>query len=152
MSEIFDRNIKNFDRKFYRGSFSPKLSPPKLFMIDVSNFFVFFSSFFFFFLFLSLFLSFCYPSPISQIFRCKVSELSSIICNYLAHFQTQARKMKNPSWKFFFIFQAMELSSSGFKRFLIFSYISGNGNPAKLFIFKETETLEGFLYFGKYNF
>ena len=46
----------------------------------------------------------------------------------------------------------MELSSPNIKKFLIFSYISGNRNPVKFFIFREIETLKSFLYFGKWNF
>ena len=52
----------------------------------------------------------------------------------------------------------MELSGSKIKRFLIFSYITGNGNPEKnslyfrkrdFLIFHETKTLENFIYFRK---
>ena len=46
----------------------------------------------------------------------------------------------------------MELSSSIIKKFLIFSYISGIGNPQKFFTFQETETLKSFLYFRKRKF
>ena len=52
--------------------------------------------------------------------------------------------------KGFLIFRKIETS----KTLLIFQetelyYISGNGNPKKLFIFQETETLKNFLYLRK---
>ena len=44
----------------------------------------------------------------------------------------------------------MELSISNIKKFLIFSYYFGKRKPPqKFFKFKETETLESFLYLGK---
>ena len=55
---------------------------------------------------------------------------------------------------YFIIFPEMEISGSNIKKFLIFSYISRNGNPPppkEFLIFQETETLKSFLYFGKWN-
>ena len=46
----------------------------------------------------------------------------------------------------------MVLFGSNTEKFPIFSYISGNRNHKKSFIFQETETLKSFLYFRKWNF
>ena len=46
----------------------------------------------------------------------------------------------------------MKLPGSNIKKFLIYSYISGNGNPEKIPYISETETLKSFLYFAKWNF
>ena len=55
-------------------------------------------------------------------------------CSYLAHFLSPSSKKKRSTLKkvfYFLIFQKMELPGSNIKRFLIFSYILGNGNPQK---------------------
>ena len=50
----------------------------------------------------------------------------------------------------------MELSSSCMKKFIIFSYISRNGNPPpkkkKILYISGIETLKSFLYFRKCDF
>ena len=46
----------------------------------------------------------------------------------------------------------MELSGSVIKKFLIFSYISGNGNPLKIPYISENSNPKKLLYFRKYNF
>ena len=52
-----------------------------------------------------------------------------------------AKLKKTSSWEIFLIIPEMELSGSNIERFLIFSCISGNGNPKKLFIFWKMELL-----------
>ena len=44
-------------------------------------------------------------------------------------FSLSSKNKKSPPPGKFLIFQKMELSSSNIKKFLIFSYISGHGNP-----------------------
>ena len=52
-----------------------------------------------------------------------------------ALFRPKFEKQKNPARKKFFIFREMELSGSNIKKFLNFSYILGNGNPEKNFLY-----------------
>ena len=47
-------------------------------------------------------------------------------------FQAQGRKIKKSTPNKFLIFRETELFSSSIKKFLIFSYTSGNGNAQKI--------------------
>ena len=64
-----------------------------------------------------------------------------IVCSHLAHlFGPSSKNKKKSTPKKFLIFREIELSCSNIKKFLIFSFISGNGNPKKLLTPQETET------------
>ena len=68
----------------------------------------------------------------------------------------QARKLLAVSFSYIFfsyVFSKESFSCNFLKNsFLISSYISGNRNLKKTFLFQETEALKSFLYFTKYSF
>ena len=59
---------------------------------------------------------------------------SSILWSYLMHILSPSSKnKKNPPRKKFLKFREMKLPDSTSKKFLMFSYISGNGNHEKAY-------------------
>lgn len=61
-------------------------------------------------------------------------ELSSNMQRYLAHFSTQAQKLKKSTRRKFLMFQGIEATKKTFYMFSreSFSYISRNRNPEKI--------------------
>ena len=64
-----------------------------------------------------------------------------------------SKNKKNASRKKCLIFREMELSDSNIKKFLMFSYISGNGNPEKNSLhFRKQKPLKASYILGKVTF
>ena len=87
-----------------------------------------------------------------QLYSLVFKILSIILWSYLGHFLSPSSKNKNknpPRKKEFFIFREMELSSSSINKFLIFSYISGNGNSKKILYISRNRNSKSLLIFQK---